>query len=96
MRFLNSGFYIGYAEDIIFVVSYIIDVLKLNPKEHDQKYFHYIYTNKTMREEHDIKLDHHAKLVFNICGADGDVQFQCVDGNIRLPCLIIDIRISLS
>ena len=42
-RFLNSGGYIGYVEDIYAILYHVVNVMKISPAEDDQKYFQEIF-----------------------------------------------------
>ena len=42
-RFLNSGAYIGYVQDVYAIIHHIVDVMKVTPGEDDQKDFQEIF-----------------------------------------------------
>ena len=88
-RFLNSGFWIGYFHDIYQLILYIIDDLKLQPKESEQKYWHLVYINETLRVRHNIKLDHDSKLVQNVLGAEDELEFHCNNGHSRYAVIVL-------
>ena len=55
----------------------------MKPTEDDQKYFHYIYINETLRIKHNIKLDHYSELVINVMEAFDELEFHCKNGTLR-------------
>ena len=83
LRYLNSGFYIGYVRDVYAIIKHIIDDLQMKPSENDQKYFHYIYMDGNLRKKHNIKLDHYSRIVFNLWDVnDDEFQMKCLDGTL--------------
>ena len=55
----------------------------MHPHEDDQRYFHLVYLNETLRAQHNIKLDHYSKLVQNVLGAYDELEFHCISGQMR-------------
>ena len=85
--FLNAGVYVGYFKDVKSIIDYILEVYKMNEDEDDQKYFHYVYLNETLRTRHKIKLDHYSQLVFNIYGAIDEPECLCQNGTLKYKSL---------
>lgn len=69
VRFLNSGMFIGYAND----VYEIIDEKRLKDTDDDQMYYTRVYLDETVRTKHKIKLDHKSKVFQNLNGATGEL-----------------------
>lgn len=72
VRFLNSGMFIGYAND----VYEIIDEKRLKDTDDDQLYYTRIYLDEAERTKHKIKLDHKSKIFQNLNGATGEVKLE--------------------
>ena len=84
LKYLNSGFYIGFIEDVYAIVSHIIDEYKMKPSENDQKYFHYVYMDENLRKKHKIRLDHYSQIVYNSWDAnENELQINCVQGSLK-------------
>lgn len=80
-RFLNSGGFIGWANDVFSIVSHT----KVEDTDDDQMYYTNRYLDEPFRTKHNIKLDHKANIFQNLNGAVPDVELR-FDGN--LPYLI--------
>merc|ERR1711974_391736 len=69
-RYLNSGGFIGFAEDIYAIVS----DHDINDQDDDQLYYTKLYLDSDFRTKHNIKLDHKAKIFQNLNGATTEVE----------------------
>ena len=86
---MNSGFYIGYLEEILSLITFILENHVIDPTNSDQNHFHQIYTNETLRNSFDIKLDHKSEIVYNIFLAEHEGEIHCRNGSIRYKYVLI-------
>ena len=80
---MNSGFYIGYLNDIVSLISFVLENHDISPTNSDQNHFHRVYTNDTLRSKFGIKLDHKSEIVYNIFRADHEGEVQCTNGTLK-------------
>lgn len=69
-RFLNSGMFIGYAQNIFNILS-SADVAD---QDDDQLFYTHAYLNEKLREANKIQLDHNSKMFQNLNGNIDDVM----------------------
>lgn len=66
-RYLNSGIFMGYANDIYKMLT----VETIDDTGDDQLFYTKVYINKDVREKLNIKLDHQSEVFQNLYGAAG-------------------------
>jgi hypothetical protein len=69
-RFLNSGAFIGYANDIYEIISFV----PIEDNDDDQLYYTQIFLNKELRDKHRIKLDTFSTIFQNLNGAVSEIS----------------------
>ncbi|KAI6647973.1 Procollagen-lysine,2-oxoglutarate 5-dioxygenase 3 [Oopsacas minuta] len=74
-KYLNSGGFIGYAQD----VWNIVNDKPIGNDEDDQLFYSVIYVDK--REQYDMRLDHRSHIFQNLNGAFGDVELEFRDND---------------
>ena len=73
----------GYVKDVYAIIKFIIEEYQMKPSENDQKYFHYVFMDENLRKTHNIKLDHHSRIVYNLWDVnDDELQVKCHEGNL--------------
>ncbi|XP_012233365.2 procollagen-lysine,2-oxoglutarate 5-dioxygenase isoform X2 [Linepithema humile] len=71
-RYLNSGGFIGYAND----VYDILDNTPVKDEDDDQLFYTTAYLREELRTRHKIKLDHKSEIFQNLFGAVADVELR--------------------
>jgi len=69
-RYLNSGAFIGYANNIYEIISFV----PIADNDDDQLYYTQIFLNEELREKHKIKLDTFSTIFQNLNGAVDEVS----------------------
>lgn len=69
-RYLNSGGFIGYAND----VYEILDNAPIKDEDDDQLFYTTAYLREELRTQHKIKLDHKSEIFQNLFGAVGETK----------------------
>ncbi|CEF71662.1 Procollagen lysyl hydroxylase [Strongyloides ratti] len=75
-RFLNSGLYMGYANDIYEILNYGKDIKNIDD---DQLFFTKIYLDESLRNKHKITLDSMSFIFQNLNGVKEDIYIEYND-----------------
>lgn len=71
VRFLNSGMFIGYANDIYELIK-----TPIKDTDDDQLYYTKAYLDEEFRKKHNFKLDHRSEIFQNLFGVTNIVQIE--------------------
>ncbi|KAL3280590.1 hypothetical protein HHI36_003822 [Cryptolaemus montrouzieri] len=69
-RFLNSGMYIGYVEQLL----QLLERETLEDTDDDQRFFTKAYLDEEFRKDIGLKLDHKSEIFMNLNGAENEAQ----------------------
>ncbi len=79
-RFLNSGAFIGFANDIYEIVSFA----PIADNDDDQLYYTQIFLNKELRDKHSMKLDTLSTIFQNMNGAVDELSISTNENEFSL------------
>ncbi|XP_044750581.1 procollagen-lysine,2-oxoglutarate 5-dioxygenase isoform X2 [Coccinella septempunctata] len=69
-RFLNSGMYIGYVDQLL----ELLDREEVKDTDDDQLFFTKAYLDEEFRKKIEMKLDHKSEIFMNLNGAENEVE----------------------